>query len=57
MCPLPKSPSKKCYPALNQAELRFLLRGLQAVRAEWRLICLTHNILKLFRSFAWAAAG
>jgi transposase len=29
---------------------RFLLRGLEAVRAEWRLICLTHNLLKLFRS-------
>ena len=29
---------------------RFLLRGLQKVRAEWKLICLTHNLLKLFRS-------
>lgn len=29
---------------------RFLLRGLTAVRAEWRLIALTHNLLKLFRS-------
>jgi transposase len=27
----------------------FLLRGLGKVRAEWRLICLTHNILKLWR--------
>ncbi len=36
---------------------RFLLRGIEAVRAEWRLICLTHNILKLFRSLARAAAG
>jgi transposase len=25
----------------------FLLRGIQAVRSEWRLICLTHNLLKL----------
>ena len=33
---------------------RFLLRGLQKVRAEWKLICLTHNLLKLFRSaHAW----
>lgn len=31
---------------------RFLLRGLEAVRAEWRLICLGHNLLKLFRSGA-----
>ena len=29
---------------------RFLLRGVEAVRAEWRLICLTHNLLKLFRA-------
>lgn len=28
---------------------QFLLRGCQNVRAEWRLICLTHNLLKLFR--------
>jgi transposase len=27
----------------------FLLRGLAAVRSEWRLICLTHNLLKLRR--------
>lgn len=29
---------------------RFLLRGIDVVRDEWKLICLTHNILKLFRS-------
>ena len=29
---------------------RFLLRGLQKVQAKWKLICLTHNLLKLFRS-------
>ena len=28
---------------------RFALRGIRRVRAEWRLICLTHNLLKLFR--------
>lgn len=28
----------------------FSLRGLKKVRGEWRLICLTHNLLKLFRS-------
>lgn len=27
----------------------FLLRGLAQVRGEWNLICLTHNLLKLFR--------
>jgi len=36
---------------------RFLLRGLEAVRAEWRLICLTHNLLKLFRSGGLARAA
>jgi len=29
---------------------RFLLRGVDKVGAEWELICLTHNLLKLFRS-------
>jgi transposase len=28
---------------------QFLLRGLDKMRAEWRLICLTHNLLKLHR--------
>jgi hypothetical protein len=36
---------------------RFLLRGLEAVRAEWRLIALTHNLLKLFRSGGLARAA
>jgi transposase len=28
---------------------QFLLRGLEKVRGEWALVCLTHNILKLHR--------
>src|SRR5712691_8321836 len=28
---------------------RFLLRGLDKVRGEWRLVCLGHNLLKLWR--------
>lgn len=28
----------------------FLMRGLEKARGEWRLICATHNLLKLFRS-------
>jgi len=31
---------------------RFSFRGLRKVRAEWQVICLTHNLLKLFRA-AW----
>jgi hypothetical protein len=31
---------------------RFSLRGLDNVRAEWKLVCATSNLLKLFR-FAW----
>lgn len=27
----------------------FLMRGLQKVKGEWKLVCLTHNILKLWR--------
>jgi transposase len=29
---------------------RFSLRGLLKVRCEWALVCLTHNLLKLFRA-------
>lgn len=33
---------------------RFLLRGYEKVNAEWSLICLTHNLLKLFRAHGTA---
>jgi transposase len=36
---------------------RFLLRGLAKVRGEWRLVCLTHNLLKIWRSAATAKSG
>ena len=29
---------------------RFWLRGVRKVRGEWAIICLTHNLLKLFRA-------
>jgi transposase len=35
---------------------QFLLRGLEKMRGEWRLICLTHNLNKLFGSGRWAVA-
>jgi hypothetical protein len=28
---------------------RFLRRGLKNIRGEWRLVCLTHNLLKSWR--------
>jgi len=28
---------------------RFLLRGLKKMRGEWSLVCLTHNLLKVWR--------
>jgi transposase len=28
---------------------RFSLRGLEKIRNEWRLVCLTHNLLKIWR--------
>ena len=34
---------------------RFSLRGLAKVRPEWSFVCLTHNLLKLFRS-GWTPA-
>lgn len=30
----------------------FLMRGLEKMTGEWKLVCLTHNLLKLFRSGA-----
>jgi len=33
--------------------VRFWMRGVEKVKAEWALWCLTHNLLKLFRS-GWA---
>jgi transposase len=36
---------------------KFLLRGLEKVSAEWQLICLTHNILKIWRHTCRAAAS
>ena len=35
---------------------RFLLRGLEKVAAEWQLICLTHNLLKIWRRINSAEA-
>ena len=29
---------------------RLSFRGLEAVRAEWKLICACHNLLKLYRT-------
>ncbi len=35
---------------------QFLLRGMDKMRGEWRLICMTHNLLKLFQSGRTAMA-
>ncbi len=34
----------------------FLLRGLEKMKGEWNLVCLVHNLLKLFRSGALAGS-
>jgi hypothetical protein len=48
--------SQTVEPVFGQIKSRgcdtFMRRGLVAVRNEWRLICATHNLLKLFRSRA-----
>ncbi len=36
---------------------KFLLRGLEKVKAEWQLICLTHNLLKIWRRATRASAA
>ena len=35
---------------------QFLLRGMDQMRGEWRLICMTHNLLKLFQAGQAAVA-
>jgi len=40
----------------NRGIRAFLLRGLEAVQGEWKLICLTHNLLKLWRHL-WLDEG
>jgi transposase len=35
---------------------RFLLRGLAKIRGEWRLVCLTHNLLKIWR-YGWVSSA
>jgi hypothetical protein len=35
----------------------FLLRGLEKVAAEWQLICLTHNLLKIWRRICGTGAS
>lgn len=35
---------------------QFLLRSLEKMKAEWKLVALTHNLLKLFRSGAFATS-
>jgi transposase len=36
---------------------KFLLRGLEKVSAEWQLICLTHNLLKIWRRVTGVAVS
>ena len=36
---------------------QFSLRGLAAMRGEWRLLCTVHNLLKLWRHAQRAVAG
>jgi transposase len=36
---------------------KFLFRGLEKVSAEWQLICLTHNLLKIWRRSCSAATS
>ena len=47
-----KEISEPVFGQIKQARgfRQFLLRGLSKVSAEWDLICLGHNLLKLFRS-------
>jgi len=52
-----KSVVEPVFGQIKQARglRRFSLRGLENVSAEWKIWCLTHNVLKLFRS-GWRPA-
>jgi Transposase DDE domain len=41
----------------QQGARRFLRRGLAACQAEWKLLCGTHNLLKLWRHTVQTASG
>lgn len=41
----------------GQGFRRFMMRGFESVKSEWRLICASHNILKLWRSGKWKIFG
>ena len=42
---------------ISAGSCKFLLRGLEKVSAEWQLICLTHNLLKIWRRSNSAGVG
>ena len=42
--------SNATTPESNKSVRRFLLRGLDNIRGEWRLVCVTHNLLKIWRN-------
>jgi transposase len=46
-----KSMVEPVFGQIKQARgfRQFLLRGIDKVRGEWSLVCLTHNVLKLYR--------
>ena len=45
------------HTKLNRRAERFRRRGLAACRAEWQLLCATHNLLKLWRATTAPAAA
>jgi hypothetical protein len=49
-CRLRKQVVEPVFGQIKQARgfRQFLLRGVEKVRAEWAMICTTHNLLKLF---------
>ena len=51
-CRLPKQIVEPVFGQIKQARgfRQFLLRGLEAVQAEWALICTAHNITKLAKA-------
>ena len=47
----PKTIAEPVFGQIKQARgfRQFVMRGIDKVSEEWALVCLTHNILKLYR--------
>jgi Transposase DDE domain len=56
LLPLRKAIIEPVFGQIDRGFARFRRRGLSAARSEWKLICMTHNLLKYWRTKTAAPA-